>query len=143
MKVFALKFALTKIPILTTFFHPEFYFYWKFRFWFLEDLDSWPQFHLCWFFDEKRFLIGTKLLYNIWPAKLFFCTAILISFWSILMKKICKHSIFLYYWTKICLRGHLKYVFYWYKLEMYKNLNCSGWIVTSYYFLNLGTSSLI
>jgi len=42
---------------------------------------------LTWIFLENHidavFLTGSKLLYQIWPPKLFFCTAILISFESL------------------------------------------------------------
>ena len=60
----------------------------------------------------RRFLERTKLLYKIWPTKWFFCTAIfslgdlqpaIFSLWKPRNVKICKHSRFFNYWTKICL----------------------------------------
>mgnify|MGYP006944993824 CR=1 FL=1 len=39
------------------------------------------------FLLRRRFLTGSKLLYQIWPHRLFFCTAIFISFESLGMYK--------------------------------------------------------
>ena len=72
----------------------------------------------------RRYLTGSKILYQIWPQKLFFCTAIFISFESLppgfpppLLSytarnvQISKHSIFYYYWTKNMFNGTFKIPF--------------------------------
>ena len=61
--------------------------------------------------------------------------------------KICKHSLFFNYLVKIGLMAQWKFGFYWYYLEMFKSLNCSGGfkIIFNrdfYLFLNYGTPSL-
>ena len=63
-----------------------------------------------WSITMTPFLTGSKILYQIWPPKLFFSTVIFISFEGLGMKKSASIRFF-NYWTKISLMGHWKYDF--------------------------------